>query len=94
MAKKEELDNIAGNEKLRALQAAMDKIEKSFGKGSIMKLGDDNFEDVDVIPTGSVGLNAALGVGGLMATRQTLKWHKDYGFFERGKLGDSSGTSA
>ncbi len=64
MAKKEELDNIAGNEKLRALQAAMDKIEKNFGKGSIMKLGDDNFEDVEVIPTGSVGLNAALGVGG------------------------------
>ena len=64
MAKKEELENIAGSEKLRALQAAMDKIEKSFGKGSIMKLGDDNFEDVDVIPTGSVGLNAALGVGG------------------------------
>ena len=64
MAKKEELDNIAGNEKLRALQAALDKIEKSFGKGSIMKLGDDNFEDVDVIPSGSVGLNAALGVGG------------------------------
>ena len=55
---------MAGSEKLRALQAAMDKIEKSFGKGSIMKLGDDNFEDVDVIPTGSVGLNAALGVGG------------------------------
>ena len=64
MAKKEELENIAGHEKLRALQAAMDKIEKSFGKGSIMKLGDDSFEDVDVIPTGSVGLNAALGVGG------------------------------
>ena len=64
MAQKEELDNIAGNEKLRALQAAMDKIEKNFGKGSIMKLGDDNFEDVEVIPTGSVGLNAALGVGG------------------------------
>ena len=38
MAKKEELENIAGNEKLRALQAAMDKIEKNFGKGSIMKL--------------------------------------------------------
>ena len=64
MAKKEELENIAGNEKLRALQAAMDKIEKSFGKGSIMKLGDDSFEEVDVVPTGSVGLNAALGVGG------------------------------
>ena len=42
----------------------MDKIEKNFGKGSIMKLGDDNFEEVEVIPTGSVGLNAALGVGG------------------------------
>ena len=64
MAKKEELENIAGNEKLRALQAAMDKIEKNFGKGSIMKLGDDNFDEVEVIPTGSVGLNAALGVGG------------------------------
>ena len=64
MAKKEELENIAGGEKLRALQAAMDKIEKNFGKGSIMKLGDDSFEDVEVIPTGSVGLNAALGVGG------------------------------
>ena len=58
------MENIAGNEKLRALQAAMDKIEKNFGKGSIMKLGDDNFEEVEVIPTGSVGLNAALGVGG------------------------------
>ncbi len=64
MAKKEELENIAGNERLRALQAAMDKIEKNFGKGSIMKLGDDSFEEVEVIPTGSVGLNAALGVGG------------------------------
>jgi len=51
-------------EKLKALQAAMDKIEKSFGKGSIMKLGDDNVEKIDVIPTGSIGLNAALGVGG------------------------------
>ena len=64
MAKKEELENIAGSERLRALQAAMDKIEKNFGKGSIMKLGDDSFEEVEVIPTGSVGLNAALGVGG------------------------------
>ena len=68
MAKKEneqELTPSAGNnEKLKALQAAMDKIEKSFGKGSIMKLGDDNIQDVEVIPTGSVTLNAALGVGG------------------------------
>lgn len=50
--------------KLDALSAAMDKIEKSFGKGAIMKLGDDNIEDVEVIPTGSIGLNYALGVGG------------------------------
>ena len=55
----------AGNsEKLKALQAAMDKIEKTFGKGSIMKMGDDNVQEVEVIPTGSIALNAALGVGG------------------------------
>ncbi|MCR4852250.1 MAG: recombinase RecA [Prevotella sp.] len=52
------------NEKLKALQAAMSKIEKDFGKGSIMKLGDESVENVEVIPTGSIGLNAALGVGG------------------------------
>lgn len=50
--------------KLKALQAAMAKIEKDFGKGSIMKLGEENIEAVEVIPTGSIGLNAALGVGG------------------------------
>jgi recombination protein RecA len=67
MAKKDELNfenSAASSEKLKALQAAMDKIEKSFGKGSIMKLGDDSIEQIDVIPTGSIGLNAALGVGG------------------------------
>ena len=68
MAKKDnELEFAAGassSEKLKALQAAMDKIEKSFGKGSIMKLGDERIQDVEVIPTGSVGLNYALGVGG------------------------------
>ena len=52
------------NEKLKALQAAMAKIEKDFGKGSIMKLGDEHVENVEVIPTGSIALNAALGVGG------------------------------
>ena len=51
-------------EKLKALQAAMAKIEKDFGKGSIMKLGDEKVADVEVIPTGSISLNAALGVGG------------------------------
>ena len=51
-------------DKLKALRAAMDKIEKNYGKGSIMKLGDENIEDIEVIPTGSIALNAALGVGG------------------------------
>ena len=69
MAKKDELNfengnNMAASEKLKALQAAMDKIEKSFGKGSIMKMGDESVEQVEVIPTGSIGLNVALGVGG------------------------------
>ncbi|MCI5817373.1 MAG: recombinase RecA [Paraprevotella sp.] len=50
--------------KLKALQAAMAKIEKDFGKGSVMKLGDENIESVEVIPTGSISLNVALGVGG------------------------------
>lgn len=52
------------NEKLKALQNAMSKIEKDFGRGAIMKLGDENIENVEVIPTGIIGLDAALGVGG------------------------------
>lgn len=64
MAKKEEEIVDIKKAKLQAIQAAMSKIEKDFGKGSIMKLGDDNIEKVDVIPTGSISLNAALGVGG------------------------------
>ncbi len=51
-------------DKLKALQLAMAKIDKDHGKGTIMRLGDDQIEDVAVIPTGSVGLNLALGVGG------------------------------
>ena len=51
-------------DKLKALQAAMAKIDKEYGKGAIMKLGDENIENVPVIPTGSLGLNYALGVGG------------------------------
>lgn len=73
MAKKDELEfegdvegtaKVNNGEKLKALQAAMDKIEKTFGKGSIMKMGDDHVQEVEVIPTGSIALNAALGVGG------------------------------
>jgi recombination protein RecA len=51
-------------EKLKALQLAMQKIDKDFGKGAIMRLGEEKIEDVAVIPTGSIGLNLALGVGG------------------------------
>lgn len=51
-------------EKLKALQLAMDKIEKDHGRGTIMKMGDNKVEEVAVIPTGSLGLDIALGVGG------------------------------
>jgi recombination protein RecA len=51
-------------DKLKALQLAMEKIEKEHGKGTIMKMGEENVEDVSVIPSGSIGLNLALGVGG------------------------------
>ena len=62
MAKETEANQQS--EKLKALQAAMSKIEKDFGKGSIMRMGDEQIENVDVIPSGSIGLNVALGVGG------------------------------
>lgn len=66
MAKKEnENETInAQSEKMKALQAAMSKIEKEYGKGSIMRMGDEQIENVDVIPTGSLNLDLALGVGG------------------------------
>lgn len=67
MAKKDEIKEgtLTPNEgKLKALQAAMAKIEKDFGKGSIMKLGDEHIENIEVIPTGSIALDMALGVGG------------------------------
>lgn len=50
--------------KAKALEEALKKIDKNFGKGSIMKLGDEVTEKIDVIPSGSIALNAALGVGG------------------------------
>jgi recombination protein RecA len=66
MAKEKESTDVKTppSEKLKALQATMEKIEKSYGKGSIMKMGDEAVVDVAVIPSGSIGLNAALGVGG------------------------------
>ena len=64
-AKKEETGGAAvSSEKLKALQNAMSKIEKDYGRGAIMKLGDENIEDIEVIPSGIIGLDYALGVGG------------------------------
>jgi len=54
----------AKTEKLKALQLTLDKIDKNYGKGSIMRLGDNAVEEVEVIPTGSLGLDLALGIGG------------------------------
>jgi recombination protein RecA len=56
---------MSSAEKLKALQLTLDKLEKSYGKGTIMKLGDAAIEAIEVISTGSIGLDIALGVGGL-----------------------------
>ncbi len=50
--------------KLKALQLTLDKLDKTYGKGSVMKMGDVAYQDIDVIPSGSLGLDLALGVGG------------------------------
>ena len=66
MAKKENVSAAPAEmtEKMKALKAAMEKIEKDFGKGSIMKLGEERIDNIQVIPTGSIALDYALGVGG------------------------------
>ncbi len=56
--------NGENKEKLKALQLTLDKIEKGYGKGTIMKLGDNAIEDIMIIPSGSIGLDVALGIGG------------------------------
>src|ERR1700744_2914192 len=56
---------MSSAEKLKALQLTLDKLEKSYGKGTIMKVGDTAIEPIDVISTGSLGLDIALGIGGL-----------------------------
>src|SRR6187401_1942644 len=53
------------SEKLKALQLTLDKLEKSYGKGTIMKLGDQAIEAMEAISTGSITLDGALGIGGL-----------------------------
>ena len=76
MAKKKDKKLTVGrigdsDEKKKALNAALQHLEKDFGAGAIMRLGDDKIEDVEVIPTGSIGLDFALGVGGLPRGRIT-----------------------
>jgi recombination protein RecA len=61
MAKDEDINK----EKMKALQLTLDKLEKTYGKGTVMKLGDNAIEAVEFIPTGSIALNIALGIGGL-----------------------------
>ena len=50
--------------KLKALKLTLDKLDKAYGKGTVMKMSDQAIEDVDAIPSGSLGLDIALGVGG------------------------------
>ncbi len=64
MAKEVEQESTVNAAKLKALQATIDKIEKDYGKGTIMKLGDQPKFDVSVIPSGSIALDHALGIGG------------------------------
>ena len=59
-----EKDSKVNTEKQKALRATMDKIEKAYGKGSIMKMGDEEVVNIEVISSGSIALNVALGVGG------------------------------
>jgi len=56
---------VINSEKLKALEITLGKIEKDFGRGTIMKLGDNPIENIQTISTGSIGLDAALGIGGL-----------------------------
>jgi len=61
---KEKKENPANKEKLKALQATLDKIDKDYGKGAIMRMGDKAIADVPAIPSGSISLDIALGIGG------------------------------
>ena len=65
MAKEKEKEVQNNSDKLKALQATLDKIEKDFGKGTIMKMGDKPIVDVSIISSGSIALDNALGIGGL-----------------------------
>ena len=59
-----EKDNSIQKEKQKALQLTIEKLEKSYGKGTIMRMGGDAIEDIPTIPSGSIGIDVATGVGG------------------------------
>src|SRR3954467_9989097 len=62
---KESAAKETSKEKLKALQLTLDKLEKTYGKGTIMKMGDEPIEQIESISTGSISLDMALGIGGL-----------------------------
>ena len=64
MAKEKEIEEVSVDKKEQLLNEALKQIEKTYGKGSIMKLGEHANVDVDAISTGSLAIDAALGVGG------------------------------
>jgi recombination protein RecA len=61
-------------DKLKALQLTLDKLEKSYGKGAVMKLGDTPIEAIESISTGSISLDIALGIGGVQSLLVKLRW--------------------
>src|SRR6185295_4083858 len=63
--KEKTTDMSTNNEKLKALKLTMDKIEKDYGKGSVMMMNEKGINEMEVISTGSIGLDVALGIGGL-----------------------------
>ena len=58
-------DDVKKDDRLKALDAALSQIEKQYGKGSVMKLGDTSHMQVETVPTGSLSLDIALGAGGV-----------------------------
>jgi len=64
MSKEKKEENSVNSEKLKALQMTIERLDKTYGKGSVMKLGDNPIEELEVISTGSIGIDLATGVGG------------------------------
>ncbi|HEX8060790.1 MAG TPA: ATPase domain-containing protein, partial [Cyclobacteriaceae bacterium] len=71
MTDAKEKDSKDAKEKLKALQLTIEKLEKTYGKGAVMKLSDEKVSDISAISTGSLGLDVALGIGGIPRGRVT-----------------------